>query len=86
MEEMTIKVNEIINWFYSDYKDKLVQVHVLRGTMDQCFRKMYALRRSARYDNARRYDFDDTVLEDKYKDWERENETIEMFYGSGVVD
>lgn len=86
MEEMTIKVNEIINWFYSDYKDKLVQVHILKGTMDQCFRKMYALRRSARYDNARRYDFDNATLEDKYKNWERENETIEMFYGCGVVD
>ena len=86
MEEMTIKVNEIINWFYSDYKDKLVQVHILKGTMDQCFRKMYALRRSARYDNARRYDFDNAALEYKYKDWKRENETIEMFYGSGVVD
>ena len=84
---MTIEVNEIINWFYSDYKDKLVQVHVLKGdTLEDCFHQMYALRRSGRYDNARRYDFQDTELEEKYQNWKATHETIEMYYGGGVVD
>ena len=84
---MTIEVNEIINWFYSDYKDKLVQVHVLKGdTLEDCFHQMYALRRSGRYDNARRYDFQNPELEEKYQKWKGLNETIEMDYGGGVVD
>ena len=28
---MTVKVNEIINWFYSNYKDKIVQTHTIQG-------------------------------------------------------
>ena len=84
---MQIKVNEIVNWFYSDYKDKLVKIHILKGkTLDECFRKMYALRRSGRYDNARRYEFQDKSLKEKYLDWKEKNETIEMYYGNGVVD
>ena len=84
---MKIQVNEIINWFYSDYKDKLVKVHMLEGkTLDDCFRKMYALRRSGRYDSVRRYEFQDKSLKEKYLDWKEKNETIEMYYGNGVVD
>lgn len=84
---MQIKVNEIVNWFYSDYKDKLVKVHMLEGkTLDKCFRKMYALRRSGRYDSARRYVFQDKSLEEKYLEWKEKNETIEMYYGDSVVD
>ena len=67
---MTVEVNEIINWFYGDYKDKLVQVHVLKGnTLEDCFHQMYALRRSGRYDNARRYEFQNPELEEKYQNW-----------------
>lgn len=84
---MKIKVNEIINWFYSDYKDKLVKVHVIeKQTLEDCFKTVYALRRSGRYDSARRYDFDNLSLESKYREWKEKNETIEMFYGSAVVD
>ena len=84
---MTVEVNEIINWFYSDYKDKLVHVHVLQGnTLEDCFYQMYALRRSGRYDNARRYDFHDTELEKKYQNWKATHEIIEMYYGGGVVE
>ena len=82
-----IKVNEIINWFHSDYKDKLVQVHTIEGsTIEDCFKRVYALRRSARYDSARRYDFEDATLEDKYREWKSGYETIETYYGSAVVD
>lgn len=84
---MTIKINEIINWFYSDYKDKLVQVHTVTGaTKEECFRRMYGLRRSGRYDSARRYEFEDKSLEPQYQDWKDKNETIEMYYGSATVD
>lgn len=84
---MKINVNEITNWFYSDYKDELVAVHVLQGdTLEDCFYQMYALRRSGRYDNDRRYEFQDTGLEEKYYDWKSTHETIEMYYGGGVVD
>ena len=76
---MKIQANEIINWFYSNYKDKLVKVHTLEGkTLDECFRKMYALQRSARYDNARRYEFQDVSMEEKYSEWKEKNETSAM--------
>lgn len=55
---VTVKVNEILNWFHSNYKDDLVQVHTVCGnSIEDCFKCVYALRRSARYDSARRYDF-----------------------------
>jgi len=81
-----IRVNEIINCFFTNYKDNLVQVHVIeRETIEECFGRVYALRRSARYDSARRYDFEGSY-EEQYRTWERKNETIEMYYGSGTVD
>ena len=82
-----IKVDEIINWVYSDNKDKLVKTHTIKGnTLEDCFHKVYALRRGARYDSARRYGFVDESLEEKYKKWEKETETIERYYGSATVD
>lgn len=84
---MEIKVNEIINWVHSDYKDKLVRVHNIKvKTLEDCFKRVYALRRSARYDSVRRYDFDNPSFESKYQNWKEKNETIEMFYGSATVD
>ena len=82
-----IKVNEIINWFHSNYKDKLVKVHTIKcDTLENCFKSVYAMRKSCRYDSARRYDFDNPVLESQYNDWKQKNETIEMFYGGSPVD
>ena len=84
---MTVKVNEIINWFYSDYKDKIVQTHTIQGdTLKEVCGKIYALDRSSRYDNARRYEIvdNDTVKEAyiKYKS----NVSIEEYYGGATVD
>lgn len=82
-----IRINEIINWFHSDYKDKLVKVHAIKeNTIDECFKKVYTLRRSGRYDSARRYEFENPDLEKDFKEWESKNETIELYYGSAVVD
>ena len=84
---MEISVREIINWFHSNYKDELVQIHIVKGeNIDACFRRVYALRRSARYDSARRYDLESEELENLFRQWEEKNETIEMYYGSAVVD
>lgn len=82
-----IKVNEIINWFHSNYKDVLVHTYTITGeTIEDCFGKVYGMRRSGRYDSARRYDFEDAELENKYSDWKSKHQTIEMYYGSAVVD
>ena len=84
---MEIKINETLRWFRSNYKDELIQVHTIKGnTLEDCFRKVYAMRRSARYDSGRKYKFQDVSLEDKYNDWKQKNETIEMYYGSATVD
>ena len=34
---VTVKVNEILNWFHSNYKDDLVQVHTVCGnSIEDC--------------------------------------------------
>lgn len=84
---VTITVNEILNWFYSDYKDVLVHTHTItESSIEDCFKRVYALRHSARYDSARRYEFDDPALENNYSAWKSSYETIETFYGSSPVD
>lgn len=84
---MQIVVLEILNYFYTNYKDELVKKHILKGkTIEDCFKQMYALKRSGRYDNARRYEFADKDLEKPYVDWKYKNENIEMYYGSATVD
>ena len=84
---LEIRVNEVINWFHSKYKDELVHTHIITGeTIEECFKKVYGMRRSGRYDSARRYDFEDMELEEKYIQWKSRNENIEMYYGSGIID
>lgn len=86
-EPVEFVVNEIINWVHSDYKDRLVKLHHIKGdTEDEAFRKVYALRRSGRYDNVRRYDFADPAVEERYRAWKDANEDITMYYGGGTVD
>lgn len=86
-DAMEVVIEEIINWHHSDYKDKLVGRHRIKAaTKEEAFRKMYGMRRSARYDSCRRYEFEDRSLEPEYQDWKDRNETIEMYYGGGVVD
>lgn len=84
---MTLTVNEIINWFYNGYKDEIAAVHEIKGTtLKECFGKMWALERSSRYDNVRRYEFVDPSLKSGYQKWKAENMTIGMYYGSATVD
>lgn len=84
---MEIKVYEIVNYFNTNYKDKLVETHTIKAdTLDECFRKIYSMNRGIRYDNIRRYDFEDKAMEKKYADWVEKNETIGMYYGSATVD
>lgn len=87
VKKMTVDIKEILNWVYSDYKDVLVKVHHLKGkTIEDVFKQMYAMRRSGRYDNERRYEFSDRTLEGEYNAWKKQNETIDMYYGCGTVD
>lgn len=84
---MVLLVNEILNWSYSGYRDKVVQVHRVVGNgPDSCFRQVYGLERSARYDSARRYEIQDPELEDRYRNWLRGNLTVDLYYGSATVD
>lgn len=82
-----IRINEIVNGYFTDHKDMLVQVHAVDAQpIEMAFRRMYALRRSARYDGTRRYEFVDPSLEPAYQKWRDRNETVEMYYGNAVVD
>lgn len=84
---MEIVVKEILNWQHSDWKDKLVEIHIIKDEkLEDCFKRVYAMKRSGRYDSARRYEFADKSVEEKYWDWKEKNETIEMFYASVTVD
>lgn len=82
-----ITVNEILNYICTEYKDKLVQVHHIKeSTMENAFKRVYALRRSGRYDSYRRYEFDDPSLEKEFQLWREKNEDLAMYYGSATVD
>ena len=81
-----VEIDEIINWVYSDYKDKVVHTHKIHGTLDQVFSKMYSFERGARYDNARRFVFRDKSLNKPYDNWKKKNVDIERYYGSSVVN
>lgn len=84
---VTVKVKEIINWVYSNFEDEVVKVHVIEAeSYDGAFRQKYSMDRSARYDSARRYEFDDPSMEPQYRKWVKENETVELYYGGGTVD
>lgn len=84
---MTVKVNEILNYFDTNYKDILVQSHTIHGeTLEEVCRKIYGLDRSSRYDNARRYEIvDNDVVKEAYYNYKR-NVPIEEYYGAATVD
>ena len=79
---MTVKVNEIINWVYSNYKDKIVQTHTIQGdTLKEVCGKIYALDRSSRYDNARRYEIvDNDTVKESYIKYKSNVSIIARFY------
>lgn len=80
-------VVEIINWFHNGYKDQVVDRHKVTGESKyELFKRVYAFDRSARYDNARRYEIEDPSLRSEYKEWKKHGVTMEMFYGGGTVD
>ena len=82
-----IKVNEIMNWHHNGYKDEIYKTHTVKGnTLEECFPKVYAFERMARYDNARRYEIADVDLHETYLKWKVHGVTIDMYYGSGTVD
>lgn len=82
-----IKVNEIMNWHYNGYKDEIYKTHIVKGnTLKECFPKVYDFERSARYDNARRYEIADPELHKAYQNWKQTGVTIKMYYGSATVD
>ena len=84
--EDVIQINEVLNYFRTNYKDQLVQIHTVKGGKEAAFTMMYVLRRSSRYDNNRKYRFQDRSLDREYQEWVDKNETIEMFYGGAAVD
>lgn len=84
---MVLLVNEILNWSYSGYRDKVVRVHRIVGNdLDSCFQRVYGLERSSRYDYQRRYEIRDSKQQSQYQDWKAGNLTIDLYYGSATVD
>lgn len=69
---MVLLVNEILNWSYSRYRDKIVRVHRIVGNNPD--------------DSARRYEIRDPELESRYQKWLKGNLTIDLYYGSATVD
>lgn len=84
---MEYKLDEIMNWFHNGYKDEVYKTHIVQGnSLKDIFKKAYNYTRSSRYDNARRYEFQDKDIQDKYNNWVHTDVTMEMYYGGGVVD
>ena len=85
---MKIVVDEILNHFsITKGKDQIVKTHIVESdSVEDCYKKIYALERESRYDNYRRYDFRDLDIKNSYQNWRQHGVTIEMYYGGGVVD
>lgn len=84
---MEIIINEIFNHtILTNGKDKITRKIINEETLDKCFRKVYELERSARYNNYVYHKFVDENIEKIYYEWKQKNETITLYYGGGVVD
>ena len=65
---------------------KITKIIIEGNTFDECFRKKYELDRGDRYNNYQYHEFEDDELKTKYMEWKEKNETINLYYGGGVVD
>lgn len=76
---MTVILKEFVD-------DRLYKTHEFEGEADKVFKDIYAKFRFSRYDWRRSYVFENQSDSDAYYAWVKKNETIEMYYGGGVVD
>ena len=82
-----VRVNEVINCYRTRFEDEVNQTIVIREeSLEKCFLKVYALQRGARYDSGRYYEVADKQMAEQYRRWVKQNETIELYYGSATVD
>ena len=84
---MEIIINKIFNHCILTKGLDRIERKVIKGdTLKECFLQIYELERSARYNNYLNYDFVNPDMKKAYREWKNKNETIELYYGGGVVD
>lgn len=84
---MEIIVKEIREHYtYARDKRQTIKKTIVGETLEECFKTLYSFERSARYNNHLYYGFFDEDLEKQYLEWRKNNVTISMYYGGGVVD
>ena len=84
---MEIIVKEIREHYtYARDKRQIIKKTIVGETLEECFKTLYSFERGARYNNHLYYNFFDEDLEKQYLEWRKNNVTIEMYYGGGVVD
>ena len=84
---MEIIVKEIREHYtFASDKRQIIKKTIVGKTLEECFRIFYSFERGARYNNHVSYRFFDEDLEKQYLEWRKNNVTIEMYYGGGVVD
>ena len=86
-ETLMCEVEEVCNTFNTRYKDHVVRKFTVKGkTLPEVFAAAYPSERSLRYCSGYFIRFRDTDLNEQYHKWKKTGLTIEMYYGSGVVD
>lgn len=84
---MEIIIKEVFKHPMFNNGETTITKLVIKGNnYEQCFKSIYDYERSARYNNYVYYDFDNSKLKEAYKEWKKNNVTISMYYGDGVVD
>lgn len=77
--------------YYNDWRDEKQKIKdhyvVNEETKEKCFYLIYdKYERPLRYCNGYYIRLDDPKLQEEYREWKKNNMTIDLYYGGGVVD
>jgi hypothetical protein len=74
---------------YLDTNSVIYEIETWEGDKEDIFKRFDKKNNSLRYCNGSYYKFEDSVLNEEYKNWYKsldESTKFNMFYGNGVVD
>ena len=74
---------------YRSTKPVIDDVQIWEGTEEEIFKRFNNANNSLRYCNGSYYKFEDSKIDDKYRDWCKslsKATKFKMYYGNGVVD
>ena len=84
---MKLTIREIHNSYATNYKDVTVKSwDIVHKTEKECFTEAYNSVRSNRYCTGYRIEFKDPEVQKRFRNWQKTDVTMEMYYGNATVD